>query len=85
MFIPNWQEPCIQGRILLVVGKVDICMHDLFSLKHCVLIDIIHAIMVQDALGGSRGEFLYPTAIKQADLFEYLTVKMLPSPPPLSF
>lgn len=38
---------------------------------------MINAIMVQRALGDTRGKFLCTIVIKQADLFEYLTVKML--------
>ena len=60
---------------------MNICRHDLFSLKHCICVhtDMINAIKVQCALGGTRGEFLCPIAIKQAEFFEYLdlTVKML--------
>lgn len=74
MFIPNWQELCIQGHILLTLGRVNICMPDLFSLKHriCVHIDMINAIMVH--CGAS---FYHP--IRWADSFEYLdlTMKML--------
>lgn len=56
MFIPNWQELCIQGQILLTLGRVNICMPDLFSLKHCICvhIDMINAIMAQCALGGHK-------------------------------
>lgn len=52
MFIPNWQEQCIQGQIFLV-ERANICMHDLFSLKLCICVhtDMINAIMVHCALG----------------------------------
>lgn len=60
---------------------MDICMHDLLSLKHCICdhTDMINAITVQCALEDTRGELLCPTAIKQAGLFDDLdlTVRML--------
>lgn len=81
MFIPNWQELCIQGHILLTVGRANICMHDRLSLKPCICVhaDMINAIMVQCSLGGHQGWVSVSIAIRWADSFEYLdlTMKML--------
>lgn len=53
---------------------MNICVHDLFPLKHCVCVhtDMINAVKVQCALGDTCGEFLCPIAIRRVDLFDYL-------------
>lgn len=62
---------------------MNICIHDLFSLKHCICVhtDVMNAIMGQCAPEDTRGELLCPIAIKQAGLFDYLdlTLRMLAS------